>query len=373
VTPLVTPTRLTEPDQERIMTIDLTQRLMDHTIGTLELFAVHIGRRLGLYAALDRHGPLTVPQLAERAGIDARYAREWLEQQAVAGVLDVSATGAGARDEDRRFALPAAHRGALLDPIDGDHLAPFAGMVVAIANVLDDVIDAFRTGAGVPYARYGAEFRHGQGDINRPAFTTDLVKAWLPAVAGVADRLAGGGRLLDIGTGHGWSAIAVKAAWPAADVVGVDTDEASITEAARNAAEAGVEARFAVVDSAGSGLAAHGTVDVALVLEALHDMSDPAGVLGAVRGALAPGGVVVVADEAVAEQFTAPGDELERMMYGWSVTHCLPASRAEQPSAALGTALRPGAVAELAAEAGFGSCSVVDVDAGFFRIYRLAG
>jgi hypothetical protein len=96
-------------------------------------------------------------------------------------------------------------------------------------------------------------------------------------------------------------------------------------------------------------------------------------VLGAVRGALAPGGVVVVADEAVAEQFTAPGDELERMMYGWSVTHCLPASRAEQPSAALGTALRPGAVAELAAEAGFGSCSVVDVDAGFFRIYRLAG
>jgi SAM-dependent methyltransferase len=188
----------------------------------------------------------------------------------------------------------------------------------------------------------------------------------------VADRLAAGGRLLDIGTGHGWSAIAVKAAWPAADVVGVDTDEASIIEAAQNAAAAGVEARCAVVDPAGAGLAEHGTVDVALVLEALHDMADPVGVLRAARGSLAPDGVLVVADEAVAEQFTAPGDDLERMMYGWSISHCLPAAMAEQPSAALGTALRPGTVAELAAEAGFGSCSVVDVDAGFFRIYRLA-
>ena len=101
-------------------------------------------------------------------------------------------------------------------------------------------------------------------------------------------------------------------------------------------------------------------------------MSDPVGVLSAVRAALAPGGIVVVADEAVAEQFTAPGDDLERMMYGWSVSHCLPASMAEAPSAALGTALRPATVARLATEAGFGSCDVVDVDAGFFRIYRLA-
>src|SRR5690606_34001626 len=178
------------------MTIDLSQRLMDHTIGSLELLAVHLGRRLGLYDVVDRQGPLSAPELAERAGIDARYAREWLEQQAVAGVLEVAAPDDDETHPDRRrFGLPAAHRGALLDPVDSDHVAPFAAMIVAIAGVIDEVADAFRTGAGVPYARYGRDFRHGQGDINRPAFTTDLVKAWLPAVAGVPDALAGGGRL----------------------------------------------------------------------------------------------------------------------------------------------------------------------------------
>ncbi len=367
------------------MTVDLSERLTDHTTAALELFAVHIGRELGLYAVLDRHGALTAPELAERAGIDARYAREWLEQQAVAGFLHTDSSGDGdtgpqvdsspdARrlsPDDRRFALPDAHRGALVDPIDGGHVAPFAGSVVAIAQAMDDVVAAYRTGAGVPYTRYGATFRRGQGDINRPAFTADLVKAWLPAVEGVADRLAAGGRLLDVGTGHGWSTIAVQAEWPAAQVVGLDADEASIDEARQRAAEAGVAARFAVVDPSGSDLGAHAPADVALVLEALHDMADPVGVLAAIRAALAPGGVVVVADEAVAEEFTAPGDGLERMMYGWSVSHCLPAARAESPSAALGTVLRPATVVDLARGAGFGDCTVVDVDAGFFRLYRM--
>jgi 2-polyprenyl-3-methyl-5-hydroxy-6-metoxy-1,4-benzoquinol methylase len=357
------------------MTIDLSQRLMDHTIGSLELLAVHLGRRLGLYDLLDRQGPLSPPELAARAGIDARYAREWMEQQAVAGVLEVAAPHgdeATTPADRRRFGLPAAHRGALLDPVDSDHVAPFAGMVVAIAGVIDEVADAYRTGAGVPYARYGRDFRQGQGDINRPAFTTDLVKAWLPAVAGVPDALAAGGRLIDVGTGHGWAAIAAKTAWPAADVVGVDLDEPSIAEARRHAADAGVDVRCAAVDPGKAGLTHLAPADVVLVLEALHDMADPAAVLTAAYAALAPGGVVVVADEAVAERFTAPGDDLERMMYGWSVTHCLPASRAEQPSAAVGTAIRPATVADLAAQAGFAGCEVVDVDAGFFRIYRLA-
>ena len=351
------------------MTIDLTQRLLDATIGTLELYAVHIGTELGLYHALDRHGPATPAELAAQAGVDERYAREWLEQQAVAGYLECE----GDDQDSRRFTLPAAHRGALVDPVDGDHLAPFAAMVVGVAGALGDVTAAYRTGDGVPYTRYGAHFRHGQGGINRPALTTDLVKSWLPAVAGVPDKLAAGGRVVDLGTGHGWSAIAVKCAWPAAEVIGLDTDEASIADARRHAEQAGADVRFAVSgDGEGGDIGAFAPADVVLVMEALHDMARPTEVLAAVRGALAPGGVVVVADEAVAETFTAPGDELERMMYGWSVSHCLPAARAEQPSAALGTAQRPGTVADLARAAGFASCDVVDVDGGFFRIYRLA-
>jgi SAM-dependent methyltransferase len=343
---------------------DLTQRLFDATVGALELYGVHLGSTLGLYTALDRHGPMTAPELADHAGIHQRYAREWLEQQAVAGFLSV---------EGGCFALPAEHRGALVDPIDGDHLAPFAAMVAGIGGVLDAVVDAYRSGGGVPYASYVVDFRRGQGDINRPAFTTDLVKCWLPAVPGAVDRLADGARVVDVGTGHGWSAIAVKSAWPACEVIGVDTDAASIADARHHAEQAGVEVRFEVAgDSAGGDLGSLGTIDVALVMEALHDMARPVEVLAAIRAALADDGIVVVADEAVADVFTAPGDDLERLMFGWSITHCLPAAMAEQPSAALGTALRAGTVAELAAAAGFGRCDVVDVDAGFFRIHRLA-
>ena len=110
-----------------------------------------------------------------------------------------------------------------------------------------------------------------------------------------------------------------------------------------------------------------------LILEALHDMARPVEVLAAARAALAEGGAVIVADEAVAPSFTAPGDDIERMMYGWSVVHCLPASLAEQPSAALGTVLREDTVRALAVEAGFSSVEVLPVDGGFFRLYRLAG
>jgi len=351
-------------------TTDLTQRLCDATIGALELFGAHLGLTLGLYEALDRHGPLTAPELAERAGIHPRYAQEWCEQQAVAGYLTVASPSAGA--ETIRFSLPDAHRGALLDPVDGDHVAPFTSMVVAIAEVLDQVADAYRTGGGVPYAHYGTTFRDGQGAINRPAFTSDLVKVWIPAVPGLAARLSEGARVLDVGTGQGWSAISVQAAWPAAQVVGLDTDPASIADARVHAQQAGVAVRFVEPAADGATIADLGPVDVAFILEALHDMAKPGEVLRALRDVLADDGVVVVVDENVAESFTAPGDDIERMMYGWSVVHCLPAAMAEEGAAATGTAIRPSTVAALAAEAGFSSCEVVDVDAGFFRVYRLA-
>jgi len=108
-----------------------------------------------------------------------------------------------------------------------------------------------------------------------------------------------------------------------------------------------------------------------LVLETLHDLPHPVQTLAAVRAALAPGGAALIVDERVADRFGAPGDEVERMMYGWSVTHCLPTQMVEQPSAALGTVLRADTVRELAATAGFTSVDVLPVENDFFRLYRL--
>ena len=342
----------------------LDERIVEATIGTLEMFGLYLGSRLGLYQSL-RSGPMTVSELAQAAGIDQRYAREWLEQQAVAGFLLADEV---VDPQSRRYELPEEHAGVLADETDGAHVAPLSRMVVGIANVLDQVVDAYRTGDGVPYEDYGADFRHGQGKINRPAFENDLVDAWLPAVPGVAEKLEAGATVADIGCGQGYSTVAVARRWPTAGVLGVDSDPASIADARAHAEESGSPARFAAVDA--ESLADLGRFDVVLVLEALHDMARPVDALVAARKALAEDGVLVIADEKVAESFTAPGDDLERMMYGWSITHCLPASRTEHDSAALGTALRIDTVRELALTAGFSSIEEVDVDGGFFRIYE---
>ena len=108
-----------------------------------------------------------------------------------------------------------------------------------------------------------------------------------------------------------------------------------------------------------------------VVLETLHDIAHPVDALLAWRTALTRGGAVVVADEKVADRFTAPGDETERFMYGFSVLHCLPSSMAAPDSAALGTVLRAATVHELTIAAGFDRCAEINIDAGFFRIYEL--
>jgi 2-polyprenyl-3-methyl-5-hydroxy-6-metoxy-1,4-benzoquinol methylase len=347
----------------------LAERLFAATVGALELYSIFLGTELGLYRALAQHGPLTAAELADRAGIAPRYAVEWLEQQAVAGLLDVEHPDAAAGG--RRYRLTADHARVLVDPDDPAHVAPFAHMLAGIGGVLAQVADAYRTGAGVPYHAYGAAFRHGQGHINRPAFTHELPTKWLAAMPDVIARLetARHPRIADIGCGQGFSTIAIAHAFLDAHVDGIDADPATIEDARARARDAGLDGRIRFIEADASQL--QGPYDLVLILEALHDMTDPAGALAAARAALAPGGTVLVVDERVADAFTAPGDEVERMMFGWSVTHCLPTQMVEQPSAALGTVMRPDTVRELAAEAGFARTDVLPVENDFFRLYRL--
>lgn len=346
----------------------LTERLFGATIGALELFSVYLGKQLGLYRALE-HAPANPSQLAGRAGIAERYAREWLEQQSVAGLLRVDDVRAA--PADRTYSLPRAHVGVLADDCHGCHVAPFSQMVAGVAQALPAVVDAYRTGRGVPYEQYGADFRCGQGGINRPAFTDDLPNRWIPSVPELHQRLVSepSARIADVGCGEGWSTMALARAYPKATVLGFDLDRASIETARRVAAERGLSARFEVEDAAA--LARHDPFDLVIVLEALHDMSQPVEALRGFRRALAADGCVIVADEKVADEFTAPGDEIERMMYGWSVSHCLPVAMAEQPSAAIGTVIRRDILERCARDAGFSTVDVLPIENDLFRFYRL--
>jgi 2-polyprenyl-3-methyl-5-hydroxy-6-metoxy-1,4-benzoquinol methylase len=346
---------------------ELVERLFEATIGTLELFSVHLGWRLGLYAALAGTEALTPDELAERAGIAPRYAREWCEQQAVAGFLQAEEAAGG-----RRFRLPPEHAPVFTAPDDPSHVAPFGALVVGIAGALPDVVEAYRSGAGVPYERYGRDFRDGQGLINRPAFLGEMAN-WLAASPEIDSRLAGDppAHVADVGCGQGYSTVAIARAYPKARVDGFDLDPPSIADAEQFAAGTEVTDRVSFGVRGADTLAEAGRYDLVCIFEALHDMSQPREALEAARGALAPGGSVLVADERVADSFSAPGDEIERMMYGWSVSHCLPVALADQPSAALGTVLRAATLERLAADAGFDRVEVLPVENDFLRFYRL--
>ena len=353
---------LTHTSQE----VALEDLLIEKTVGALELFSIHLGRELGLYRWLST--PQTPDQLAETAGIDQRYAREWLEQQAVSGLVQVDNPEA---DPIRRvYWLSDTNREVLIDPESPVQVGPLADLVAGAGLVVDRVADAYRTGDGVPYEDYGRVFRDGQAAINRPAFKHDLVPVWIgESVPEIYQRLEHGGRVADLGCGAGWSTIALATGFPEAMVIGYDSDAASIDDARVISGAAGVGAQFRAAN--GAAILEDGPFDLAVLVEALHDMANPVEVLTNTRKALQPDGALVVADELVADEFAPRGDVLERMMYGWSVIHCLPASMAEKDSAAIGTVLRRGLVEQMALSAGFGSVETPDVDGGFFRIYVL--
>jgi len=348
----------------------LVGRLTESALNTMEICCVYVGDRLGLYRALRSGLPTTAAELAEAAGINRRYAREWLEQQAVAGILEADSA---ADAEARRYSLPAEHAEVLLDPDSLSWFAPVVQLVVGLTRPLPALLEAFRSGEGISWSAFGSDPREGQAGQNRPAFLKLLGTEWLPAIPDIHARLAGDppARVADVACGAAWSSIAIARAYPKVHVDGFDSDEASVALARANVAEAGLAGRVTISARDVSDSALAGRYDLVTIFEALHDMSRPVDALRTARGLLADRGAVLVMDERVAETFTAPGDMIERMMYGFSVLCCLPTGLAEQPSAGTGTVMRPATLRRYALEAGFGDVEILPIANDLFRFYRL--
>jgi 2-polyprenyl-3-methyl-5-hydroxy-6-metoxy-1,4-benzoquinol methylase len=365
----LTASALTKQDEEQRGA--LVERIFRNGIAVLEMLSIYVGDKLGLYRALAQSGPSTASELARGAGIDERYGREWLEQQAVAGLLEVETESAdGAK---RKYRLAPGHAEVLLDGDSLNYVLPITWAIPGLAATLPSLLTAYRRGGGVPYSDYGSEFRSSIALLNRPMFLNQLASEWLPAMPDVDRRLRADppARVADVGCGTGWSSIAIAKAYPKVRVDGFDLDAPSIASARENAAKTGIGDRltFEARDAAAGGHA--GTYDLVTAFETIHDMSDPVPVLRAMRALVAPGGAVFVADEKVAETFTAPGDELERFMYGWSVLHCLPVGRVDPPGLGTGTIMRPEILRRYATQAGFTGVEILPIEHDFWRFYRL--
>jgi 2-polyprenyl-3-methyl-5-hydroxy-6-metoxy-1,4-benzoquinol methylase len=344
-------------------------RMGEIMTAAMELQTIYLGDRLGLYVILRDGGPATAADLATRAGIDARYALEWLEQQAMAGVLDVDDVAAPA--DQRQFSLPSGHAEVLLDEESPNLLGPVTRFVVGFAQRMPELLEAYRTGAGVDWADYGPDVIEAQEALNRPHFQ-HFLPGWIAALPDIAARLEAGGRVADVGCGTGWSTVWFARHYPGARVDGIDIDAGSIERARQRAAHEGVADRvrflMATSDAAAEG---RGQYDLVAIFEALHDMSDPVSVLGTARDLLAPGGAVLIADERTDDGFNTSPDSIDRIFYGYSVLACLPNGRIGETSVATGTVIRAETVARYAREAGFTGVTVLPTEHGQFRFYRL--
>lgn len=361
-------TSIDTPEKERDRFVE---RLLASTAGTFDIFTIYIGDRLGFYRSLSEHGPATSEELAARTGAYERYVREWLEQQTVAGILRVEDENAAARS--RRYRLPAGHQEVLVDRNSLNYLTPLVQMVAGAVRPMHQVLKAYRSGKGVPYPYYGADFRDGQAGMNRAMFLRQLGSEWLPSIADVHQRLIADppARVADIGCGGGWSGIGMAQAYPNIQVDGYDLDEASVELAKANVAEAGLSERVRIHRRDAADPALRGRYDLVTAFECVHDMSDPVGALRTMLGLARDGGSVIVMDERVGDRFTAKGNEVEWMMYGWSVLHCLPVGKADGQSAETGTVMRSDTLKQYAAEAGFCDIEILPIDNFFFRFFRL--
>ncbi len=349
----------------------LVGRLFDASIGMFDLMSVYIGDRMGLYRALNEGGPATADELAARAGIDPRYAREWLEQQAATDILDVDDAAASA--DERRYSLPDAHVEPLLNLDSPYSIGPMARSLVACAKVMPQLMEAYRTGGGVAWSDYGPDMIEAQGDFNRPWLVGSFGTELLPAIPDIHERLAADrpARVADVACGVGWAAIAIARAYPNVLVDGFDLDESSIALARENARAAGVSDRV-TFEARDVAEAAAGQYDLAVVVEAIHDMTQPVAVLASIRRLLRPDGVALIADEKTQDAFTAPAGASERLYYGFSIFTCLPAAMTERPTAATGALMRADMMRRLGSEAGFQRVDRLDEpELDMLRFYRL--
>ncbi|MDH2429186.1 methyltransferase [Sphaerisporangium sp. TRM90804] len=343
--------------------VELMDRVMRDMGGAMTGLLCAIGGRLGLFRELAASGPSTSAELAARTELDERHVREWLLGLTAAGYLEADRASG-------RFVLPPAL--AMVVAAEGSPFDLSAGyqLIPALAGMVGDVCESFVTGEGVAQDRYPAELYQAMEEMSASWFDTMLVQQWIPAIDGLPARLQRGGRVADIGCGHGRALIACARAFPESRFVGFDAYGPNVEEAREAAEEAGVADRvtFKRRDATG-GL--RGTFDLVTAFSVLHDAPEPLPLLRAVHRAVAPDGVFLLLESAAADDPVDNAGPSATVLYGTSLLYCLPASLAEG-GPGLGTlGLPPARIREYCGQAGFRSIRALPSANPFNALYEI--
>ena len=310
---------------------------------------VVIGDKLGLYKAMVGAGPVTATELAQKTGTAERYVREWLNANAASGFVTYdSGTGAYTLPPEQAYALTA------MDLPGAFHI------ISACFKDEPKITQAFRTGDGVGWHEHDANLFFGTERFFRPNYAANLVSSWIPALAGVEDRLKRGATVADVGCGHGASTMLMAQAFPKSRFYGFDYHSGSIEYARHVAGRDGLLDQISFEVASSKSYPANGGYDLVTFFDCLHDMGDPTGAAKHVLSTLKPDGTWMIVEPFAHDLAHENHNPVGRIYYSASTMICTPASLAQEVGAALG------------AQAGESRIRKVVTDAGFTRFRRAA-
>ncbi|MEE6138913.1 class I SAM-dependent methyltransferase [Mycobacterium sp. 050128] len=322
-----------------------------------------IGHQTGLLDTMAGLGSATSAQIADAAGLNERYVREWLGGMTTGHVVDYD-PGTGT------YSLPA-HRAAVLTRAAGpDNLALVAMFLPQLGEVEQKIIGCFRAGGGLPYSEF-PRFHALMAEQSAAVFDIALVDVVLPLVDGLPDRLRSGADVADFGCGSGHAINVMAKAFPASRFTGIDFSEQAIATGIAEAASLGLtNASFEAHNL--TDLDKTDAYDVITVFDAIHDQAQPARVLENIQRALRPGGVFLMADIKASSRLEENVDlPMSTYLYTVSLMHCMTVSLA-LGGAGLGTAWGTQLATSMLVDAGFDDVRVLEIDSDPINNYYIA-
>jgi len=337
--------------------------------GAVTAGMIHLGDRLGLYRVLaDADHPLTSADLADEAELDERWVREWAYNQAAAKIVVADADA-----DPVTFTLSAEGAAVLASP---SHPAFGMGMFHRLPQTmqtLEEMPESFRTGLGHDYDSHGPEGAVGLERSFEPWNRAFLLPVVLPALDGVVDRLTAGATVADVGCGAGGAVLLMAGAFPNSQFHGYDISRYALGRAEQKRTEANAtNAHFH--DPRQQPLPSNHTIDLVTTYDCIHDMTDPQGMMHAIRQAIAHDGTWLLVDIKARDTFA---ENLEKnpmaaLMYGISVLSCMSSALSEPGGAGLGTLGLSATKAEaMARKAGFTRFRKLDVDHAVNAFYEI--
>jgi SAM-dependent methyltransferase len=297
---------------------DFLGKVVGDVGSTMSAVLVVLGDRLGLYRAVRDYGPLTSAELATRAGIAERYAREWLNAQAASGYLGYDAASG-------RFAIAPEQAVALCEPDSPAFVPGLFQVAAALWASWEKMSDRFRTGEGLAWGEQHSCLFQGTERFFRAGYIGNLMSSWLPALDGVQAKLAAGARVADVGCGLGASTILMAKAFPRSRFYGFDSHPASIELARQRARDAGVSDRIVFEVASATSFPGEG-YDLVAHFDCLHDMEDPVGAAQRVRQTLKADGTWMIVEPFAADRPEDNHNPVGRVFYSASTLLCVPHS-----------------------------------------------